>query len=72
MNEAERVPVLLAQLEAAQKMANDLRQVLSSVPHGTGDHTDLCRMHNEGRSPRREQQCHCHVGRILAALRRWR
>ncbi|MBF0161519.1 MAG: hypothetical protein HQL88_04450 [Magnetococcales bacterium] len=72
MNEAEGSQALLAQLEAARERAEALRRVLLSVPHGTGDHTDLCRMHNEGISPRDEQQCRCHVGRICAALRQWR
>ncbi|MEO5340749.1 MAG: hypothetical protein H7837_09595 [Magnetococcus sp. MYC-9] len=59
-------------LEAARGMAQALRRVLQSVPHGTGDHTDLCRLHNEGIAPDDEQKCRCHVGRVRAALRQWR
>ncbi|MEO5363140.1 MAG: hypothetical protein H7838_05900 [Magnetococcus sp. DMHC-8] len=62
----------LARAVAAERMAQALRQVLMSVPHGTGDHTDLCRLHNDGISPADEQKCRCHVGRICAALREWR
>jgi hypothetical protein len=58
-------------LAQAQQMARALRQILASVPHGTGDHTDLCRMQNEGISPSDEAKCQCHVGRVCAALRKW-
>lgn len=63
---------LLAQLEESQRMAHALRKVLQSVPHGMGDHTDLCRMSNEGVAPADDLQCRCHVARIRAALRQWR
>lgn len=59
-------------LAQARQMAQALRQVLLSVPHGTGDHTDFCRLHNEGISPSEEDKCRCHVGRVCAALRQWR
>ncbi len=62
----------LAQVETCRGMAMALRQVLQSVPHGTGDHTDLCRMQNEGISPADEEKCRCHVGRVCAVLRAWR
>ena len=55
--------------EKAEKMAFALRQVLLRVPHGTGDHTDLCRMQNEGMAPMDDQNCRCHVGRIRAVIR---
>ncbi|MBF0461580.1 MAG: hypothetical protein HQL87_09305 [Magnetococcales bacterium] len=62
----------LAQAAASRQMAEALRQVLQLVPHGMGDHTDLCRMQNEGRAPVEEQNCQCHVGRVCAVLRQWR
>lgn len=54
-----------------EEMAYALRQVLLRVPHGTGDHTDLCRMQNEGLPPMDDKKCHCHVGRVRAAIRDW-
>lgn len=59
----------VARMEKAEHTARALRQVLMRVPHGTGDHTDLCRMQNEGLPPMKEQNCHCHVGQVRAAIR---
>ncbi|MBF0109720.1 MAG: hypothetical protein HQL76_11135 [Magnetococcales bacterium] len=49
-----------------------LYQALLKVPRATGDHTDLCRMHNRGLSPASDEQCRCHVGPVRAALARYR
>ncbi|MBF0584090.1 MAG: hypothetical protein HQL80_07645 [Magnetococcales bacterium] len=61
-----------SEAEKYQRMAQALREVLLSVPHGMGDHTDLCRLQNEGVAPADDRHCHCHVGRVRAALQRWR
>lgn len=45
-----------------------LYQALLKVPCGTGDHTDLCRMHNDGLPPLDNERCHCHVGLVRVAL----
>ncbi|MBF0447513.1 MAG: hypothetical protein HQL67_04865 [Magnetococcales bacterium] len=61
MSEAEKI----AELE--QRCAA-YRDVLLRVPHSRGDHSDLCRMKNEGQPPPTADQCHCHVGLVSAAL----
>lgn len=60
-----------ARAEKAEKVAHALRHALLQVPHGTGDHTDLCRMHNEGLPPMQDEHCHCHVGKVRAAIQAW-
>ncbi|MBF0626420.1 MAG: hypothetical protein HQL82_16650 [Magnetococcales bacterium] len=45
-----------------------LRDALARTPHAPGDHTDLCRHHNAGLSPRDPSQCRCHVAAVTAAL----
>ncbi|MBF0342315.1 MAG: hypothetical protein HQL95_15325 [Magnetococcales bacterium] len=54
--------------ERAEADVAALRQVLRKVPHGGGDHTDFCRMENEGLPPREDSLCHCHVALIRRAL----
>ncbi|HIJ83289.1 MAG: hypothetical protein HW380_3326 [Magnetococcales bacterium] len=49
-----------------------LYQALIKVPCGTGDHTDLCRMHNQGLPPLDNDQCRCHVGAVRIALANYR
>ncbi|MBF0172553.1 MAG: hypothetical protein HQL83_03790 [Magnetococcales bacterium] len=49
-----------------------LYQALIKVPRGMGDHTDLCRMHNQGLPPADDHLCRCHVGPVRAALVRYR
>ncbi|MBF0163207.1 MAG: hypothetical protein HQL97_09990 [Magnetococcales bacterium] len=57
----------LARAEAEVQL---LRQVLRSIPHGRGDHTDFCRMENEGLPPVDEAHCRCYVAAIRKALGR--
>ena len=66
---SEREQQAVERAEKAEQMALALRQVLLRVPHGTGDHTDLCRMQNEGMAPMDDQNCRCHVGRIRTVIR---
>lgn len=49
-----------------------LYQALVRVPCGTGDHTDLCRMHNQGLPPLDHDRCRCHVGIVRTALADYR
>ncbi|MBF0140305.1 MAG: hypothetical protein HQL74_08490 [Magnetococcales bacterium] len=51
-----------------QEWLETLYLALIKVPCGTGDHTDLCRMHNNGLPPLDNDRCHCHVGPVRAAL----
>ncbi|MBF0185652.1 MAG: hypothetical protein HQM06_14875 [Magnetococcales bacterium] len=62
----------IARAERAEQIAHELYQVLLAVPHGLGDHTDLCRLQHAGVPPRDDQTCHCHVGKISTALKKWR
>ncbi|MEO5345329.1 MAG: hypothetical protein H7834_02985 [Magnetococcus sp. YQC-9] len=47
-----------------------MRQVLRSIPHGQGDHTDFCRMENEGLPPVDDAHCRCYVAAVRKALGR--
>ncbi|OSM02522.1 hypothetical protein MAIT1_02676 [Magnetofaba australis IT-1] len=49
-------------------LAQQLRHVLMRVPHGHGDHSDRCRMANDGLAPSAPDQCQCHVAEIRAVL----
>ncbi|MBF0629047.1 MAG: hypothetical protein HQL91_12590 [Magnetococcales bacterium] len=49
-----------------------LRQVLRRVPHGRGDHTDFCRMENEGLPPPNDEACRCHVAMVRKCLKQER
>ena len=71
MNDEEKIQQALARAEKAELIARNLRQVLLKVPHGTGDHTDLCRMQNEGLPPMDDHKCRCHVGRVRMAIQKW-
>jgi hypothetical protein len=57
----------IAKLEA---QCESYREALSKVPHSRGDHTDLCRMNNDGQVPKDAESCCCHVGKVTAALKR--
>ncbi|MEG3637759.1 hypothetical protein [Magnetococcus sp. PR-3] len=59
---------LLLTLQQYQQNLQQLRKVLLQVPHGPGDHSDLCRMHNQGLAPKEDDHCHCHVGAIRQIL----
>ncbi|MBF0437988.1 MAG: hypothetical protein HQL93_02590 [Magnetococcales bacterium] len=59
---------LIHQVAQAQAHVRALQQVLSRIPHGRGDHTDLCRMANEGMPPVDNDHCQCHVALIRKAL----
>ncbi|MBF0182252.1 MAG: hypothetical protein HQM03_19730 [Magnetococcales bacterium] len=61
MNEEEK-----QRLEA---QVRELRELLRRIPHSLGDHTDLCRMANDGLPPRENERCRCHVAPILQALK---
>lgn len=52
----------------AEADARTLRHLLIRVPHGSGDHTDLCRMANEGLPPTDPELCRCHVALVRNAL----
>lgn len=67
--ESGSLQLLVQRAEKAEATVKMLRKVLSGVPHSTGDHSDLCRMHNDGRAPRDETKCLCHVGKVKEALR---
>lgn len=70
-DEEETLQQSATRAEKAEHAARALRQELLLVPHGTGDHTDLCRMQNDGSAPMAEKNCRCHVGRVRAAIRQW-
>lgn len=57
-------------LARAEGEVQRLRQVLRRIPHGHGDHTDLCRMENEGLPPSDDAHCHCHVAMVRRSLKR--
>ncbi|MBF0272077.1 MAG: hypothetical protein HQL98_08455 [Magnetococcales bacterium] len=54
----------------AEGELENLRQVLRCIPHGRGDHTDFCRMENEGLPPVDDAHCCCHVAMIRKYLKR--
>ena len=58
----------LHRAEKAEATVLCLRQALRRVPRGMGDHTDLCRMENNGTPPRTIRDCRCHVGPVRQAL----
>ncbi|MBF0308342.1 MAG: hypothetical protein HQL56_02275, partial [Magnetococcales bacterium] len=45
-----------------------LLRLLRRVPHGEGDHTDLCRHAQGGLTPVPDASCRCHVAGIRRAL----
>ncbi|MBF0613893.1 MAG: hypothetical protein G8237_12575 [Magnetococcales bacterium] len=67
---AEELADARRRLARAEEEVRHLRQVLRRIPHGRGDHTDFCRMENEGLPPADDARCHCHVSWIRKSLKR--
>ncbi|MEO5379102.1 MAG: hypothetical protein H7832_15175 [Magnetococcus sp. DMHC-6] len=55
-------------IEYLQEIIKAMRHVLHQVPHSRGDHTDLCRFHNQGQPPLDSSHCHCHVAQVVRIL----
>lgn len=56
------------QRPSSQELLHLLYQALLKVPRGMGDHTDLCRMKNNGLPPTQDTACQCHVGPVRKAI----
>ncbi|ABK44867.1 hypothetical protein Mmc1_2367 [Magnetococcus marinus MC-1] len=62
------LPELLGTLLESQQQIEQLRKTLLQIPHGNGDHSDYCRMQNNGLAPKQGEHCHCHVKAIQETL----
>lgn len=64
----EELDLVRQHLAQVENEVKELRNLLQHVPHGRGDHTDFCRMANDGLPPEQNEHCRCHVAMIRKTL----